>query len=209
MPDAPRGYVTSYGSLALPVAPHLVLGWPDISRSPSVLQRSYACCAAHPCPSSSTPTKVLGVDDFSWRRGVRYGTILCDLEHRRPLAVLPECSVATFAGWLEQHPGVQIISRDRGGIYAEGARRGAPAAEQVADRWHLLKNLGDALERYLIREQQVLFTGVTRCFAVHSCASHLFCTSGSGESRDFPAQAASRAGAGAANGGKIRPRYCP
>jgi transposase len=107
---------------------------------------------------SPTPTTVLGVDDFSWRRGVRYGTILCDLEQRRPLAVLPDCSVATFASWLKQHPGVEIISRDRGGIYAEGARRGAPGAEQVADRWHLLKNLGDALERYLIRTQHLLFT---------------------------------------------------
>jgi transposase len=112
-----------------------------------------------PMPLSPTPTTVLGVDDFSWRRGVRYGTILCDLEQRHPLAVLPECSVATFADWLEQHPGMHIISRDRGGIYAEGARRGAPRAEQVADRWHLLKNLGDALEHYLIREQHVLSSG--------------------------------------------------
>jgi transposase len=111
--------------------------------------------------ASLTPAKVLGVDDFSWRRGVRYGTILCDLERRRPLAVLPDCSVVAFADWLEQHPGVQIISRDRGGIYAEGARRGAPTAEQVADRWHLLKNLGDALERYLVREQHCLFAGDT------------------------------------------------
>lgn len=140
-------------ALGARVACHLAL-----RVSPTALLR---LLRSTPLPVSLTPTKVLGVDDFSWRRGVRYGTILCDLEHRRPLAVLPDCSVAAFADWLEQHPGVHIISRDRGGIYAEGARRGAPAAEQVADRWHLLKNLGDALERYLVREQQVLLAGVT------------------------------------------------
>jgi transposase len=102
-------------------------------------------------PSAATPT-VLGVDDFALRKGRTYGTILVDLEQHQVVDLLPDRSADSLAEWLLKHPGVKIISRDRGGSYAEGARRGAPDAEQVADRFHLLKNLREALEPLLSRE---------------------------------------------------------
>ena len=100
--------------------------------------------------------RILSVDDFAFRRGTRYGTILVDLERHTPVDILPDRSADTFAAWLGEHPGVEIVSRDRGGEYAEAARRAAPHAVQVADRFHLLKNLRDVVLRVFKQHTEVL-----------------------------------------------------
>jgi len=93
--------------------------------------------------------KVLGIDDWSKRKGQSYGTILVDLEKHRAIDLLPERSAELLTTWLKEHPGVEVISRDRGAEYIKGATEGAPGAIQVADRWHLLRNLKDTLKRML------------------------------------------------------------
>jgi transposase len=100
--------------------------------------------------------RVLGVDDFAFRKGQRYGTILVDLERRRVVDLLPDREAATLSGWLAGHPEVEVVSRDRAAAYAEGARLGAPQAVQVADRFHLLQNLTQAFERLLQRYHKAL-----------------------------------------------------
>jgi transposase len=98
--------------------------------------------------------RVVGVDDFAFRRGQRYGTILCDLERHRAIDLLPDRQAGTLAAWLKRHPSIEIVARDRAGAYADGIRQGAPDALQVTDRWHLLRNCSDALQTVFDRHHR-------------------------------------------------------
>lgn len=118
-----------------------------IQTSPSTLLRRLMHLAAPPLP----PVRALGVDDWSWKKGQRYGTILVDLERHKIIDLLPDRASATFATWLRQHPEIKVISRDRGTDYAAAAREAAPQAIQIADRFHLVRNLADGLEQLLAR----------------------------------------------------------
>ena len=120
--------------------------------SPATLLR-----LAQEAPTPPTaPPQVLGVDEWAWRRGQRYGTILVNLEDHQVLDLLPERSADTVAQWLAQHPTVTIVCRDRSALYADGIRRGAPHAVQVVDRFHLVKNLREAIEALLHDQRPAL-----------------------------------------------------
>ncbi|HEV2126748.1 MAG TPA: transposase [Chloroflexota bacterium] len=106
--------------------------------------------------------RVVGVDDGALRRGHRYATILLDLERRSLVDLLPERSFESLAAWLERHPQIELVSRDRAVAYAQGGARGAPEAQQVAERWHLLRNLGEAMERLTAQHHRQLCEAAER-----------------------------------------------
>lgn len=107
------------------------------------------------CPPPQS-VRILGVDDWSWKKGQTYGTILVDLEKRCPIELLPDRKEETLTAWLLTHPEIDVISRDRGGEYAAAAKKGAPQAQQIADKFHILKNLRDGLKELMARKQKVL-----------------------------------------------------
>lgn len=108
-----------------------------------------------PLPTPPTP-RCLGVDDWAMKKGHTYGTLLCDLERHQVIELLNGREGEALAKWLKEHPGVEIITRDRASAYAEGARDGAPDAMQVADRFYLLQNLSKAMRTLFEKHPEVL-----------------------------------------------------
>jgi transposase len=105
---------------------------------------------------SAPPPRFVGIDDWAWRKGQHYGTIVVDLERGEIIDLLPDRDAETVKKWLTEHPGVELVSRDRWSDYAKAAAEAAPKAQQVADRWHLLKNLREAIERLFERESETI-----------------------------------------------------
>ncbi|MFF4166362.1 ISL3 family transposase [Streptomyces sp. NPDC001741] len=110
---------------------------------------------ALPEPEVPVP-RVIGVDEYATRKGRHYGTVLVDVEIRRPIDLLPDRESSSLAAWLAQRPGIEVVCRDRAPFFAEGATAGAPQAVQVADRWHLWHNLSEAAERSIAQHRQCL-----------------------------------------------------
>src|ERR1700677_2941584 len=125
--------------LGMPVSDTTILA--SVRKHARARSESSAVAAVH----------VAGVDDWAWRKGSNYGTIIVDLERREVVDVLADRSAATTASWFKDHPDMEVVSRDRAGLYAEGAREGAPQARQIADRFHLLQNFREIVERQLGR----------------------------------------------------------
>jgi transposase len=133
-----------------------------------VVRRRTAC--------NTSPLHVIGIDDWAWKRGQRYGSIICDLERRRIVDLLPDREPATVEAWLSLHPEIAVISRDRGGGYGRAATRAAPQAVQVADRWHLMENSSaaflDVVRRSMRPIRQALGSAVIDR-ALLTCAERL------------------------------------
>src|SRR5207249_2559244 len=118
---------------------------------PTLLRRMRSCSYTPPASVA-----VVGIDDWAWKKGATYGTILVDLQSHKPIELLPDRTAQTAEAWLRTHPEIEIVSRDRGGDYAAAARKGASQAQQVADKFHLLKNLRERLKDLMDRRHACL-----------------------------------------------------
>jgi transposase len=116
------------------------------SSASTLLRSQRAACLPEP-----EPFKKIGLDDFAFRRGRTYGTLIVNLETHRLIDLLPDRTAATVTAWLAAHPEIELISRDRASDYAAAATAGAPQALQVCDRWHLLRNLSEYVTTFLAR----------------------------------------------------------
>ena len=127
-------------------------------------------------PPSTGALQVVGIDDFAWKRGQRYGTIICDLERRRIVDLLPDREAGTVAAWLAEHSEIRVVSRDRDGDYGRAATEGASQAIQVADRWHLMENASaaflEAVRRSMPPIRQALGSTVIKT-ALLTCAERI------------------------------------
>jgi transposase len=135
-----------------------------------------------PIPAPEAP-EVIGIDDWAWLKGHRYGTIIVDRARQQPIAMLDDRDATHLAAWLTEHPTIRIIARDRAGVYAEAATSGAPQAIQVADRFHLLKNLADTLLAVFEQHAKDLRDApqrLQRSPAYHRCAGSAGGNGGSG-----------------------------
>ena len=142
------------------------------------------CAAELPTPEIA---RVIGIDEWAWRKGRTYGTAIVDLERNKVVDLLPDRDEGSVAQWLRDHSGIEVVARDRGDVYGEGARNGAPGATHVADRWHLLKNLSTALQAEVGRHHTALRQ------AAREIVAHLSQVTEPTEPARPPAAAAARA----------------
>jgi len=139
--------VTTNGADAARIA--LSLGMPTTAKT--IIRRVLQL----PLSSEGEVAKV-GIDEWAWKKGQHYGTILVDLEKRRVVQLLAERSVETSTAWFRKHPEIDLVSRDRGKIFQEAATEGAPQAKQAVDRFHLQKNFAEALEKFFRKQERAL-----------------------------------------------------
>jgi transposase len=141
----------------------------SMTTSPDTLLRRVKQFKDHSAP----PPRFVGIDEWAWRKGRRYGTIVVDLERGNIVDLLPNRDAETVKKWLNDHPGVELVSRDRSAAFAQASTEAAPQAQQVADRWHLLKNLREAVERLFERQSTVVSDALqaAEAPAQHACGT--------------------------------------